>query len=419
MENHTTRPQTIFSVMDRERLWKWHEYLGKGCLMGLMALLPFAHLRLVLSILLGGLVVSIVIRWWLEGKVYLPYTPINLPLFLFSGWVILSLVTATKFTYSLFQIKNELLTHLLIFFSVIFFIRDRKDIKKLLLFLYLGLFIICVFGVYEFWDRGGSFLDRSVRIGSLTPDYIYLSTYLLLSIPMTLTGIHFFQKKNMRVVILLLFLFSLFCMFLTFTRIAWAVLFIQILFYGVFRNRIILGTGVVSLILVISFSFFSPLVKNAVKTYGELGPNDQVVGIEGRVNVWKFAFSKILEHPVTGIGYGRDIVRFVYSGNQVIDEEYWHTFNTFIDTALEIGIPGVLFLLGVFFFLLKVFWEGMREKDRGTVFISTGLMMVVMGYFLRNQVDHVYVDFPSQLFWLLMGLGMVLVSQPTNVIRKT
>ena len=130
MGNHSASHQTSFSVIDREKLWKWHENLGKGCLMGLMALLPFAHITPILSTLLGGLVISILMRWWLEGRVYLPHTPINLPLFLFSSWVILSLVTATHFTYSLFQVKNELLTHLLIFFSVIFFIKDRADIRK-------------------------------------------------------------------------------------------------------------------------------------------------------------------------------------------------------------------------------------------------------------------------------------------------
>ena len=283
-----------------------------------------------------------------------------------------------------------------------------------MLFLYFGLFIICIFGFYEFWDRGGSFFKRSVRVGSLTPDYIYLSTYLLLSIPMTLIGIHLFQDKYLRSFIFFLFLLSLFCMFLTFTRIAWAVLFIQILLYGIFRHRMIAGIGVIFLMFFIFSYFFSPSIQIALKTFGEIGPDDQIVGIEGRVKVWDFAFSKIIENPLTGIGYGRDMVRFVFSGNQVIDEEYWHTFNTFIDTALEIGIPGFLLLLLVLIFLLKETWKGMREKDPMTAFISTGLMMVIIGYFLRNQVDHVYVDFPAQIFWLLMGLGMVLASQRKN-----
>jgi len=316
VENHSAGKQTVFSVIDREKLWKWHENLGKGCLMGLMALLPFAHITPILSALLGGLVISILMRWWLEGRVYLPHTPINFPLFLFSGWVILSLVTATHFTYSLFQVKNELLTHMLIFFSVIFFIKDRADIQKILLFLYFGLFIICIFGFYEFWDRGGNFLKRSVRVGSLTPDYIYLSTYLLLSIPMTLIGIRLFQNKYLRSFIFFLFLLSLFCMFLTFTRIAWAVLFIQILLYGIFRNRMIVGIGVIFLMFFIFSYFFNPPIKNALKTFGEIGPDDQIVGIEGRVEVWNFAFSEILENPITGIGYGRDMVRFVYSGKR-------------------------------------------------------------------------------------------------------
>ncbi len=408
MGNHVTEYEAGLVTIEGQRLWKWHGYLARGCLMGLMAFLPFAHITWFISGALIGLGLCVVLRWWLERKVSLPSTSINAPLLLFSVWVILSLITATDLTYSLFQVKNQLFPNLLIFYSVLFFIRNRDDVKMLLPFLYLGLLVMSLYGCFEFWQKNGNLLTRSVRIGSLTSDYIYLSTYLLLAIPMAFLGLLLPGRGFVKGTMILLFFLSLVCMFLTFTRIAWAALVLQFLFYGLVRNRVVFGIGLGMIVLVGLLSLFSPLIRQAVMTYGEVKPDEKVEGFERRVEVWKFAIQEMVRHPLTGIGYGRDTIRKVYDGNRIIDRDWWHTFNSFLDLGVEIGAPGLLLFLWVLYSLWRVLWEGMKQGDSYDSLFCMALLMIMVGYFVRNQVDHVYVNFPAQLFWLFMGLGVKL-----------
>jgi O-antigen ligase len=408
MENQTTRPQTVFSVMDRERLWKWHENLGKGCLIGLIGFLPFAHINFIISPLIGGLVLCVLIRWWLDGKISFPKNPINKPLLFFSAWVIFTLPTATFFTNSLFEVKNELFTQLLIFYSVLFFIKDTRDIKQLLPFLFFALLVLCLFGVFEFWQRDGNILKRSVRIGSLTSDYIYFSTYLILATPMVFLGILVGKKGPLRWGMVFLLIISLICMFLTYTRIAWAGLFAQFLLYGYLRNKKFLYLVIIGIMLFGFFAVFSKSGENLFKTFIQVTPNDpkKIGGVDRRVKAWKFAVEEIKKHPITGIGYGRDTVYFAFDGNEVIDDEWWHTFNTFINTMLEIGVPGLLLFLWLLISLWILLWKEAKSSDHFDSLFATVLLMVFVGFFVRNQFDHLYVDFPAQLFWLLMGLGV-------------
>jgi len=340
----------------------------------------------------------------------------SLPLFLFSGWVILTLPTATFLSYSLFEVKNELLTQLLIFYSVLIFIRDRDDIRKLLPFFYFALLILCLYGIFEFWQKDGNILKRSIRIGSLTSDYIYFSTYLILAIPIVFFGILMGKKGPLRWGMILLLIFSFSCMFFTYTRIAWAGLFAQFLLYGYIRNKKILLSGIIGILLFGFVTVFFESGEQFFKTFIQVTPADpkKIGGVDRRVKAWEFAAEEIKKHPITGIGYGRVTAYFAYDGNDVIDIVWWHTFNTFINTGLEIGIPGLLLFLWLLFSLWILLREGTKSNNRFDSILATVLLMVFIGFFVRNQFDHIYVDFPAQLFWLLMGLGV-----KVKILQKT
>ena len=91
----------------------------------------------------------------------------------------------------------------------------------------------------------------------------------------------------------------------------------------------------------------------------------------GRDAVWEFAFESITQRPILGWGYlafwGASFLRDVVPGGAVND---WvviasHSHNSYLDSALALGIPGLLLLLVVLVFLpLRNFH---RAAQRGEV----------------------------------------------------
>ena len=73
----------------------------------------------------------------------------------------------------------------------------------------------------------------------------------------------------------------------------------------------------------------------------------------GRDEVWKFAFASIAQRPVFGWGYfafwGSDFVRDADPGESINE---WvviasHSHNGYLDSALTLGIPGLLFMMAI------------------------------------------------------------------------
>jgi O-antigen ligase len=126
----------------------------------------------------------------------------------------------------------------------------------------------------------------------------------------------------------------------------------------------------------------------------------------GRNEVWKFAVASIAQRPIFGYGYfafwGSDFVRNADPGEAIDD---WvviasHSHNGYLDTALTLGIPGLVLLIAV---LVVVPLKNYHEADmRGQatplarMFLRIwlfGVLLASLESFFLDRTDPIWFTF--------------------------
>lgn len=80
-------------------------------------------------------------------------------------------------------------------------------------------------------------------------------------------------------------------------------------------------------------------------------------GKQGRLTIWKADLEKIIKNPISGVGIGQSTTLT----EEERDEGVWmEAHNSYIEIALETGIPGFCFLFSV----MLVSWRRLRELRR-------------------------------------------------------
>jgi exopolysaccharide production protein ExoQ len=348
--------------------------------------------------LLAGLWIAkmVVLKTWLWRR-----TPLDFPILFFAGWVFLSSLLSTHPRYSLGEFRTEAITYFFFFYVAVNHIRSRRAVEAVFSAIIAGSAVMSIYGIYEFFAMGGNWSSRLIRIGSLTHDYNYASTYFILVIPIILYRLAAASSKTIRFYLLsFLMTLNLLSLYFTFTRAAWLGLAVSLVVLSLYRGKktmvaTSLGIGL-ALALLLNTTEGRTFYKNMGGAEG------------GRTPVWEFGMNKISEHPFFGIGYGRKNMAATFpEENKMIQGGFWHLHNTFLETALETGIPGGIFLVILVGALVFFFAKGYRSApDASNAWLMIIMTMIVFAFFTRNMLDHIYVDAPAVLFWLLMGLGI-------------
>jgi len=96
--------------------------------------------------------------------------------------------------------------------------------------------------------------------------------------------------------------------------------------------------------------------ESLLRNFSRSGDLEEVIGANGRADVWEFAVSKIADSPLTGYGCG--------CGYTVTFEKYDqaapHAHNQFLGIMMDMGVPGGLLLAGMVAALL---WSMVTRPD--------------------------------------------------------
>jgi O-antigen ligase len=144
------------------------------------------------------------------------------------------------------------------------------------------------------------------------------------------------------------------------------------------------------------------------------------MGKDLRPRVWKKVGEEILAHPLTGIGFGRDVMgkahpsllpadddSFWHPHNGLILAEnkvFWHSHNLVLNYGISAGVPGMVAVLALFAALGWRFWQlALRGERLGRLSGLAGAVMVA-GVFTRNMANDFFVRDGALLFWALAGM---------------
>lgn len=152
-----------------------------------------------------------------------------------------------------------------------------------------------------------------------------------------------------------------------------------------------------------------------------VGPADAVSSVLVKLNpiigyfssgdrsvIWRFALHAIREHPVAGVGFGafREVIHSISIGGVMYPEPVPHAHNTFLQVALDTGIPGALAYVALLVTAGYMIWQVHRRAQDPTIkSLCLGLAGALLATHLFGITDAIALGAKVGLFfWFILGL---------------
>jgi len=374
--------------------------------------LPFSGLLLISRNGFIVLVAFLMIWCVVKRGHFFRRTPIDVPLAVLVLWVGITVPFSPLPAYSSGEFA-KLLQQCVIFYGVVYFFQAPRPRQWMNMLLLGQLVLMSVYGLWQF-DLSPT---RSYPfIQSFCGSEVALTTYLLMNLPLAIAIGVYSRQLLLRRVGVGASLLAVLCQMLTFSRGGLTALFVEgIALAGMVRSRLMVMTVVVLLTISIALAgalfvigsqndlSFIP-VKTKLTTYN----------LVSRFKAWQLGYEKILEHPLMGSGYGKNTFGLVTQANirQEVDVATEApmargTHNTLLDISVGAGIPAGLAYLWLMWTIGRTgFVQFYAAQDPQRKVWSLTLVLMVVGLFVRNSFDHMWVGNLAAMFWVMVGLGI-------------
>ena len=133
--------------------------------------------------------------------------------------------------------------------------------------------------------------------------------------------------------------------------------------------------------------------------------------------LWKFSVEKIFEHPLAGGGFGRAVFDKLYPEFMPEDILLWHAHNMVLNKGIQMGIPGMLVFLLLWYALLRAFTGHLRGSSRERAIAIAGVATLTT-VFLKNMTDDFFVRDMALWFWLVTGVLLGSLQRNTGGVEQ-
>jgi len=366
----------------------------------------FSHtvaLRLVLLLVCAGLATAVLMK----GETDISPAPPPWLVLVFApwaAWCVLSLVWSVEPERTTKELRNEIGYVALAFWVCYTGAQARGAARAILPVLGTATVVLCALASYRF-ARNLPRYDEGWHGGPGN-----LSSALLTLMPLVLIGTWYaYRTGRVRVAWLGLALVPvlLLAAYTTFNRTVWLGFAAQVLLMaGLFarRERIAFAAPMKIMVAALAVAIMSGAAFMMSRIQAERGENDAVAAFSKdlRVDLWPEVLEHIKERPLTGYGFGRGLLRDSLSEKH--PSLLWHAHNLFLDTMLQLGLPGVVLLLVLIGATLR---EGLRmASSRDDAAAACGLIVtgIVAGMLIRNMTDTLWARQNALLYWGVLGL---------------
>ncbi len=279
------------------------------------------------------------------------------------------------------------------------YVVDKDDIVPLFKFMVLGGFLLAIHGVYEYiikapvpaqWIPLGE--HARTRVYSLFGSPNAFGSYLAFITP-TAIGLALYEKdRAQRLFFAAAAVFAAMALVFTYTRGAWAAIFVAILVLTWLVDK---RLTVVAIVLAVASYFFLPPIHSRLDQF--LSPVYWAQANQsGRIARWANAWDQMVRNPLFGAGLGRygGAVASQYFGVIYVDDYYGKTL-------AEMGLVGILSYLTLIFVYLRDVWRVWRRMDGQIKLLFAGVFSSLVALVVHNATE-VAFDVPALniLFWL-------------------
>ncbi|MFO0773144.1 MAG: O-antigen ligase family protein [Nitrospiraceae bacterium] len=361
------------------------------------------------------LIASVYAVWRQPGPLWIA-TPIDVPLLGLLLWVLFTVPFSIDPDYS-FKEWRKLGAQVLLFYwavRVLAMQPTRQRLWPLLVALMVGTALTATISLVEFSLHGGSLYGRDVRAGVFGSDYNWLSTYMVMALPLTLAVALLARKGIWRFASWVTVGLAAVAELFAYTRAGWMGLGAEALvaLWWAGRRRVVVG--------VLLLAICAGLAYAATTNFRD--PNETAAlhdpwTLRARVDVWSLAAGDIAAHPFVGIGYGSKNFTARYAGRPEL-EKAAGAHSLFIMLTLGSGLPA----LGLFVWLVVATVSAQLRASRSLRMmgepwhmLSVAAAVMLIGFAVRNLFDVMLIGGLANLFWMLVAMSF----QPVLIVRRS
>lgn len=351
-----------------------------------------------------------IIRWGAYGRPSLS-TPVSLPLLLLVLLIPLNVYVTPLPAKSLPEVLR-LLTGILLFFSLLNWAQSAKRINWLLLgFLALGLalsaaaiLIVKYSFKFQFLEKILPNLQSLAFASSVHPNVMAGNLILLLSgtcVFLAYGWTQFRPARRFGLGLAILFIFGI--VILTQSRGALIGLAASLCLLILLRFK----RGWIPILIVLLLSFVVIYQIGPQRVWNSIvSETGGAVSIDTREEVWMRAKMIIQDFPLTGVGMGiyGDVTDSLYPFAHVAIFVS-HAHNLFLQIAVDLGVPGLLFWLAAWLAILTMAWQLYSSRDSFFSPIGAAVLCSMAAMGVHAMLDAVTWDTrPSIIVWGIWGL---------------
>ena len=337
-------------------------------------------------------------------------TPIDLPLLGFVGWVLCTVPFAADPAYS-FSEWRKLVAQILVFYWAMFVLRSHRRIelsRQIFWAVVLGSLVLSGYALVDFVLRGGTWRDRVVRAEAPFSDFQWLTTYLVLVIPILIGWIITNRTLWIRAVGTLTLVLAGLAQVAAYTRAGWVAHFAQAVGFGLMAGR----RQLVIWVLVGTIAMGGGLL--AVSQVGYQRGTIDPWTLSARVKTWALGLHQVVQHPLVGVGYGNGTFLKVYAaeveaeeGKGAMEKVLPALHNSFAMVLMGSGVPAVILFIWIFARIVSTLTKEWRGDMTGeTQGVLVAVAVVTVGFATRNLFDYMFAGSLAYLFWILVAVGV-------------
>jgi len=308
-----------------------------------------------------------------------------------------------------FSIRSTVL-----YFIISNLVKSKTQVIGLIWFLVIINVILCFIGFYQYAHGIGEVYPELgvVRIKGLAVESNVFALDLTIALPLAF-GL-FFAYRHLflkTLLILIIFLLSLTTIF-TFSRAGFLGLIIVFVlsFWFRFFKRKKFQTLLIGTILILVVALITPAKYwERVRSIADISDPS----IERRLVGWKSGWEMMIAHPIRGVGFG--VFRYAFMEHAMekgrIGERFYRVptdaHNVYLQTAGEMGLPGLTFLLLLIIWTFKDLIKSRRifvgRDDLLMTELSLSLEISMVSYLIAGMfLSLLYL----KIFWIIIPMAV-------------
>ena len=368
----------------------------------------YPQLSLEQNFLFQTVITLLVVIWsvkMLLQKRFFPKTSLDLLLAIISIWFVVTSYFSNDPRVS-FEAIWKFLAHIVLFYLLVEIIHAGKQRWLFETLFFTGGTVIIVsmveLGAWYFGLSFGDFKQGWFEIGSLgnpVPPHIHtlhlvfsvstiLSNYIVLLVPVILAWALSVDQKDFRIGFFLLLVGLLSVQFLTFSRGGWLgiVLGLGVFTLFWFRRSSYKKFNISPRLLGIIILIASTILILSIALIGTQNSRD--LGDRGRADMWTSALEMMKNKPLTGYGVRQFGVVFrEYRDPTIVQDKLAAAHNLWLNTSAELGIPGLLLLIGLGIMFLRTWFTEWHQASPHRQIRFEGILAALIGFSVHSMVD--------------------------------